>query len=203
MAIPLRGVSRKHCVVTRLRLIAARDLEAPDGRQPAFPLAFGRHSSPLRGPAPRSLAHFHRANSEAASIPPLTGSEAVTGCSEFLGSGKGSRHRERRENARLPAHLARMFPLDRAKRRGRLAIRSVTVLAEKQAAEIGNSVAQLGDCVTDTIPVVVLQLTGEFPLGQERGAVGANSFLQPRASPRTFGAATRNRRRAVQWSLVC
>jgi hypothetical protein len=53
---------------------------------------------------------------------------------------------------------------------------SETVLAEKrenvQAAEIGYSVVQLGDCVADAIRVVVLQLTGDFPLGQERGAVG-------------------------------
>jgi len=115
MAIPSWGVSPKHCVATGLRLIAARDLEAPDGRQPAFPPVFRRHSSPLREPAPRSLPHFQRANSEAPPFPLFTGSEAATACSEFVGSGKGSRHRERRENTRLPAHLARIFALESVK----------------------------------------------------------------------------------------
>jgi hypothetical protein len=45
MAIPVWGVSRKRCTVVRLRVNIARDLEAADGRRPAFPFAFRRHSS--------------------------------------------------------------------------------------------------------------------------------------------------------------
>ncbi len=45
MAIPLWGVSRKHRAVVGPRAIVGPDLEAPDGRQSAFPLAFRRHSS--------------------------------------------------------------------------------------------------------------------------------------------------------------
>ena len=69
MAISLCGVSRKHCAVVRLRVIVAPDLEAVDRRQPAFPLAFGRHSSAPRGPAPKSSALSTSVNSEAASVP--------------------------------------------------------------------------------------------------------------------------------------
>ncbi len=108
MAIPLWGVSPKYCVVSRLRLIVACDLEAPDARNPAFPFAFRRHSSAPRKPAARRLSHCHNVDCEAAPLS-LTGRQAVTGCSESVGSGKGSRHRERRENARLPTHLARIF----------------------------------------------------------------------------------------------
>jgi hypothetical protein len=48
MAIPLWGVSRKRCAVFRPRVMVAPNLEAPDGRQPAFSLAVRCHSSAPR-----------------------------------------------------------------------------------------------------------------------------------------------------------
>ncbi len=96
MAIPL-CVSQKRCVVSRLRLMVAGDLDAPDGRQPVFPFAFRRHSSAPRKLPPRSLSHCYNVDSEAAPFSPLTGRQAMTGCSEFVGSGRGSRHRKRPE----------------------------------------------------------------------------------------------------------
>ncbi len=69
MAIPLWGVSRKHCAVVRPRGIVARDPGAADRRQPAFPLAFRCHSGAPREPAARSLLHFPHLNSEAAAFP--------------------------------------------------------------------------------------------------------------------------------------
>jgi hypothetical protein len=56
MSIPVWGVARKHCWVVRPRVIVGQDLEAADRGQPAFALAFRRHSSAPRVGAARVSA---------------------------------------------------------------------------------------------------------------------------------------------------
>ena len=69
MAIRRWGVSRKHFAVVRLRVIVARDRGAAAGRQPAFPLAFGRHSSAPAGRRRESFRTFTTLIAEPRSVP--------------------------------------------------------------------------------------------------------------------------------------
>jgi len=66
---PTVGRFAQSIATSSVYAIVARDPEAADVRQSAFPLAFGRHSSALREPAASTVRQLQHANSEAASIP--------------------------------------------------------------------------------------------------------------------------------------